>query len=541
MVAKMNSESPLNRALEHDLSEIVGRAHVLTSGPDRLAYNNDCWPRGIILTRGRQIRHHLPAAIVQPKGEREVLGLIQWARQTGTPIVPYGAGSGVCGGAITDGEGVIVDLKRLRKVQATRPGDMTVRAQAGIIGMTLEQELNRQGLTLGHYPSSLYCSSLGGYLAARSAGQYSSRYGKIEDMIASMRVVTGTGEVLETAPDPLAARPRHLVPDCGPDMTQLFVGSEGTLGILTEATLRVSPNPTIQVYRGFQFPSVETALEAIRDMMQQGVRPAVVRLYDAFDSLIAKRRSGSGGESLRTKILTQKLGDLALEILPSDVSGDLKGRLSTVKSALLGRVLGQPLTLNRVIDVLPAECLLVIGFEGNSRIVADEAHHAFGILSHYGTDLGQEPGQHWLKNRMNVSYKQSAMYDSGAFVDTMEVSTTWANLNHLYESVRRALSPHVLVMAHFSHVYPEGSSIYFTFAGFGADLDQTMERYETTWRVGLDAVARAGGSIAHHHGVGQSKAAWTHHDHPGGSSLFQALKSTFDPDGIMNPGKVYAL
>ncbi|MEZ4459257.1 MAG: FAD-binding protein [bacterium] len=452
----MNSESP-SVALTNDLSEIVGRAHVLTSAPDKLAYNNDCWPRGIILTRGKQVRQHLPAAVVQPKGEHEVLGLVQWARQTGTPIVPYGAGSGVCGGALTDGEGIIVDLKRLRRVQVTRAEDMLVRAQAGAIGMTLEQELNRQGFTLGHYPSSLYCSSLGGYLAARSAGQYSSRYGKIEDMVTSMRVVTGTGEVLETAPDPLAPRPRHLVPDCGPDMTQVFVGSEGTLGIITEATLRISANPTIQVYRGFQFSSVEVALEAIRDMMQQGLRPAVVRLYDAFDSLIAKRRAGSGGESLKTKLLTQKLNDLATEILPIDITGELKGRLSTVKSALLGRVLGQPVTLNRVIDVLPAECLLVVGFEGTSRLVADEAHHAFDVLSHYGTDLGQEPGLHWLKHRMDVSYKQSAMYDAGAFVDTMEVSTTWANLDHLYQSVRRALSPHVLVMAHFSHVYPKAA------------------------------------------------------------------------------------
>lgn len=540
MGAKLNSESSKNRSLESDLAELVGRAHVLTSGPDKLAYNNDCWPRGIILTRGQRIRQHMPAAIVQPKGEHEVLGLVQWARQTGTPIVPYGAGSGVCGGALTDGEGIIVDLKRLRRIHAVRASDMTLRAQSGLIGMSLEQELNRQGFTLGHYPSSLYCSSLGGYLAARSAGQYSSRYGKIEDMVTSMRVVAGTGEVIETAADPLAPRPRHLVPDCGPDLTQIMVGSEGTLGIITEATLRISPLPTVQVYRGFQFPNVETALEGIRDMMQSGIRPAVVRLYDAFDSLIAKRRAGSSGDSLKTKLLTQKLNDLATDILPIDVAGELKGRLSTVKSSLLGRVLGQPLTLNRVIDVLPAECLLVIGFEGTSRVVADEAHHAFDVLSHYGTDLGQEPGLHWLKHRMDVSYKQSAMYDAGAFVDTMEVSTTWANLNHLYESVRRALAPHVLVMAHFSHVYPEGSSIYFTFAGFGADLDDTMARYEATWQVGLDTVARCGASVAHHHGVGQSKAPWTHHDHPGGAPLFNALKATFDPDGIMNPGKVYA-
>lgn len=534
------TDSPRTRALAQDLGEIVGSKHVLTSLPDRLAYNNDCWPRGIILTRGRKVHQHRPAAIVQPKNEHEVLALVEWARQTSTPIVPYGAGSGVCGGAVDQGEGVIVDLKRLKKIVATRESDLTLRSQTGIIGMVLERELNRRGFTLGHYPSSLYCSSLGGYLAARSAGQYSSRYGKIEDMVTSMRVVTACGEIVETAPDPLAAKPRYLVPDCGPDLTQIMVGSEGTLGLITAATLRIEKKPDYQIYRGFHLDSVPTALTAIREMMQKGLRPAVVRLYDEFDSLIARRKSGGGQGGLRARALTSRLGDLATDVLPIDVAGQVKGRISSVKKALLGRVLGQPMTLNALIDVLPTDCLLIVGFEGTSSIVEDEAREAFDTLDRWGVDLGQEPGLHWLENRMSVSYKQSAMYDAGAFVDTMEVSTTWSNLNRLYESVRRALSPHVLVMAHFSHVYPEGSSIYFTFAGFGDGLDETLERYESAWQAGLDAVARSGGSIAHHHGVGVSKSRWTHHDHPGGLELFRALKNTFDPDGILNPGKVYA-
>jgi alkyldihydroxyacetonephosphate synthase len=276
-------------------------------------------------------------------------------------------------------------------------------------------------------------------------------------------------------------------------------------------------------------------------MMQLGLRPAVVRLYDAFDSLIARRKAGKGdaNESLRAKVLTSRLGEMALDILPFDVNTEIKGRINQVTRVFLGRVLGQPIAINTLIDVLPGDCLLVIGFEGTSELAREEAHAAFDLLARYGIDLGEEPGKHWLKHRMDVSYKQSAMYDAGAFVDTMEVSTTWSNLPHLYESVRRALAPHVLVMAHFSHVYPEGSSIYFTFAGFGADLEDTLARYHKTWSVGLETVARAGGSVAHHHGVGMSKAAWTERDHPGGRALFDALKATFDPDGIMNPGKVY--
>lgn len=536
-----NTTTPVSNALRRDLAEIVGSDRVLTSFPDRVAYNADCWPRGIILTRGRELGRHLPGAVIQPKNEHEVLAVVQWARRTSTPIVPFGAGSGVCGGTLADGDGVVVDMKRLNKIVDTRETDMTARIQSGAIGQLLETELNRRELTLGHYPSSIYCSSLGGWIAGRGAGQYSSRYGKIEDMIASMRVILGSGEVVETGPDPLAPKPRYLVPDVGADLTQLFVGSEGTLGLITEATLRIDRLPRQRIYRGFQFHDVATALEAIREMMQQGIRPSVVRLYDAFDSLLAKRGSGKSDQpsSLRARALTSKLSSMAMDVLPAGIFSEVQGRMNDVTRGILKRVLGQPMTLNAVIDILPSDCLMIVGFEGSTDLVEDEAYCGFDILERYGVDLGSEPGEHWYQHRMDVSYKQSPMYDAGAFVDTMEVSTTWSNLNRLYDSVRRALAPHVLVMAHFSHVYPEGSSIYFTFAGFGDGLEETMERYKATWKTGLDAVARAGGSIAHHHGVGVSKAPWTHHDHPGGRGMFDALKSTFDPDGILNPGKVY--
>ncbi len=525
--------------LVKDLNDLVGAQHVLHRKVDKIAYNNDCWPHGVIMSRGREIHRNQPDAIVQPRSEHEVLAVVQWARRTGTPIVPYGAGSGVCGGALATQGGVVVDMKRLNQIVATREGDMTMRCQSGIIGMVMERELNRRGLTMGHYPSSLYCSSLGGYLAGRSAGQYSSRYGKIEDMVRSLRVVTGAGDVIETAPDPLAGKPRYLVPDCGPDLTQLMVGSEGTLGMITESTLSVAPLPTRLHYRGFQFSSVPAALDAIREVMQHGVRPAVVRLYDEFDSLIASRKSGNSKEGLRSKLLTAKLGDIAMEVLPINVAGEIRGRMSDVTRAVLGRVLGNPLAINAIVDVLPTDCLLIMGFEGTSGITDDESKFAFELMGRRGIDMGEEPGLHWYQNRMSVSYKQSALYDAGAFVDTMEVSTTWSNLNRLYQAVKQALAPHVFVMAHFSHVYPEGSSIYFTFAGFGADLDETIHRYQSAWRAGLDAVARTGSSVAHHHGVGLSKSPWTHFDHPGGAELFGAMKASFDPDHIMNPGKVY--
>ena len=534
------SRAAPSEAMVADLSDIVGREHVLISGPDRLAYQVDCWPRGIIRTRGRDLAHHRPLAIVQPAGEHEVMALVRWARKTGTALVPYGAGSGVCGGAVAEEDQIIVDVKRMDRIVATREDDLTVRVQAGAIGMPFEQELQRRGYTLGHFPSSIYCSSVGGWVAARGAGQMSSLYGKVEDMVASLRVVTGTADLIDTAPNPLEDKPRELVPEAGPDLTQVFVGSEGTLGVLTEATFNMWPAPNHRFYRGFQFPDVQTAVSAIRDMMQAGLRPAVVRLYDAIDTFLHKQDDSAEHSDVPPGLLEQ-LRKLAVDSVPEAVTSRIREQVRKATHAVVGRVLGQPMALNSLTNVLPSDCLLVVGFEGSSPLVEDEAQYAYDLLGRYGLDLGPEPGLHWLKTRYNVSYKQSPMYDTGAFVDTMEVSTTWDNVLDLYAAVREALSPHVLVMAHMSHVYPHGSSIYFTFSGFGADLDATLERYDRTWQAGLDAVASVGASVAHHHGVGQSKAPWTHHDHTGGRRAFEALKAAFDPDGILNPGKVYPL
>ena len=520
-----------------ELSSIVGPQRVRTSFPDKLAYQNDCWPRGIILTRGRKLHHHLPSAIVQPTSEEQVCQIVEWARHRGVPIVAFGAGSGVCGGAVADGSSIVVDLKGLDDLIELDEKNQTLRAGPGIIGMDLERYLNHAGWTMGHYPSSLYCSSLGGYLAARSAGQCSSRYGKIEDMVLSMRVVTGRGDVIDTAADPLRSDDDEGFPR---DLNEIFVGNEGTLGLITEALMRIEPLPTKRRYRGFQFSRLDLALDAIREVMQLGIRPTVVRLYDEVDSLIASsKKKGDSGSKPQAPSLAQKLLGRARSLLPGALGRPIEETVDHATRVLLGRAIGQPMLLNTLADVLPGHALLVVGFEGSTDLVDDDADYAFEIFRRYGVDVGTGPGKHWLENRFSVSYKQSPMFDTGAFVDTMEVSTTWSRLQDLYDNVRRALKPHVFVMAHFSHVYPEGSSIYFTFAGFAPDVEATVEKYEATWKAGLDAVAASGASIAHHHGVGQSKAPWTHHDHPGGPELFERLKDRYDPDRILNPGKVY--
>ncbi len=525
-------------AMIDDLAEIVGRECVLTDRTDLIAYNADCSPRGIILARGRRLDAQMPGAVVQPAHEGDLQELVEWARRTGTPLVAYGAGSGVCLGAVGDRTSVIVDLKRFDRILEVDRTDHYVRAQGGVIGKILEQELRRVGCTMGHYPSSLYCSSLGGYLAARSAGQYSSRYGKIEDMVHSMRVVTGSGERLRTAPDPTDERPGRDLARYGPNLTQVFVGNEGTLGFVTEATLQIEPAPEHRYYRGFEFAALEEALEAIRRVMQAGLEPAVVRLYDPFDAFFKSGGDEGVSEDSATSLLV-RLRKMAEKVLPDELVDEIGGAIDGVRNAVVEQVLGRPALVNELIERFSTRSQLIVGFEGRSTMVEAEADWAFELLSRYGVDMGAEPGHRWLEHRFDTSYLQSPLFDTGAFVDTMEVSTSWANLGALYRRVRRAVHPHVLALAHFSHVYPEGSSIYFTFVGHGRGVDASLDLHERTWEAALEAVAEAGGSVTHHHGVGALKADWTENDHLGGRHQFDALKATFDPDGIMNPGKVY--
>jgi alkyldihydroxyacetonephosphate synthase len=531
------------------LSAVVGAGHVLTSLPDKLAYSRDCWPQGIILARGGRWMVHRPVAIVQPGSEREVVEVVRLIVEAGAPLVPYGAGSGVCGGALPDQGGVVVDVKRLSAIEALDVEGLKARVGAGAIGMIVETELERRGLTLGHFPSSLYCSTIGGYLAARSAGQCSSRYGKIEDMAQSLRWVTGRGELLDSAPGLGASAWGG-----GWDPTQLVIGSEGTLGVITSGLLRLHRAPEARFYRGFRCERVEDGLEAIAALMQAGLRPAVTRLYDEFDTLIAgslsPRAMGRAAavddeEALPEGLLSSLRQAAARLSLPErlrrrgGVLPELGERLRRASRGLLGRAIGQPLVLNQLADALPGGCLLVVGFEGDARGAAREAEAGFALLRRRCEDFGPEPGEHWLKNRFNVSYKQSPMFEAGAFVDTMEVSTSWGNLVRLYHAVKKAVAPHAFIMAHFSHAYEEGASIYFTFAGFGADTDEALEVYARVWSCAQEAVLASGASVSHHHGVGLSKARYVPRDQRGGRVLFAALGRAWDPTGRLNPGKVW--
>jgi alkyldihydroxyacetonephosphate synthase len=385
-------------------------------------------------------------------------------------------------------------------------------AQAGIMGQRLEDELESRGATMGHFPSSIYCSTLGGWIAARGAGQFSSYYGKIEDMVLGLTAVAGTGEILRAGPERAP----------GPDLVQLLTGSEGTLAVVTEATFAVHPKPSAKAMRGFRVRSLDAGLSSMRELFRAGLRPHLLRLYDPVDTLLVG--DGEGHEA-------------------AQVPTSLQALLQAAKTKSTGYLLSAPGMINRAVELLPPRCLLVVSYEGDhlSEVEDAIAMTVDIVRDQGGTDLGEAPAKRWYRRRHAASYKQSAIFAGGAWVDTMEVATTWDRVAAVHHAVRRAVWREALVLCHFSHAYLEGSSLYFTFVAPATTAEKGEEGYERVWRAAMRAALDAGATLSHHHGVGAAKARFLPDElGDSGMRLLRSLKNAFDPDGILNPGKLLA-
>jgi alkyldihydroxyacetonephosphate synthase len=532
--------------LQRELEAIVGPRRVSTRAVDLDTYARDMWPRLLLAVRAGTPQPHRPHAVVWPEHVREVVALIKLAREWRLPIVPYGGGSGVCGGAVPLHGGITIDTKRMQQLRAVRGDELICDVEAGLSGERFERELARRGYTFGHFPSSIYCSTVGGWLATRAAGQLSTKYGKVEDRVVGLTVVTGRGEVIETDGPTRALR--------GPSWTQLIVGSEGTLGVITSARLRVAPAPQLRVYRGFEVEDIRAGVEAIRRVLQKGLRPAVVRLYDELDSLINTLGHQAEPDSEReVRAPKPPIETGALPAWPEAArradDGVVDRLLALARGGGLRRsavnlALDRSELVNRVFGTVAEKiarrgCRIVIGLEGARIRTEIEAALTFAELEAAGArDRGEDPGWNWLRHRYAVSYRMSPVFRDGAFVDTMEVAASWERLLDLYHSVREAIGQHAVVMAHFSHAYPDGCSIYFTFAGHARDEASAERVYDAVWHDGLAAATRVGATISHHHGVGLLKAPLMAAEHREAMAIFEAAKASLDPDGIFNPGKM---
>jgi alkyldihydroxyacetonephosphate synthase len=489
------------------LADALGPDGVSTTHRDRLLHACGKSYRDLVRLRAGQVER-APDAVAFPTNEQAVLAVLRLAQEHGFSVVPFGGGTSVTGGVEPLGDRPVLDLdlRRLDQVLAVDPVSRTATVQAGILGPALEAALNVRGFTLGHFPQSWEFSSLGGWIATRSAGQQSTGYGKIEDMVVSLTVMTPSG-LLDTRTVPASA--------AGPSLRELLVGSEGTLGVITRATLRLRPLPAASDYRGVVFHNLAAGAEAIRDIVQAGLHPVTLRLSDPAEthaSLVLQRQHPGFGAWV------QAVGKLALARLGYDLRA---------REPFAGY------------DDRPV--LLILGCEGEPGAVRRTRGECLGICRrHGGFDLGRGVGRQWYAERFALPYLRDVLLDRGVLTDTLETATVWSNLLNLHGRVRAALreAGAPFVMCHVSHVYLTGASLYFTFLA-RQDPGREIPQWQTLKRAATDCIMANGGTLTHHHGVGYEHAPWLPaEDGERGIAALRGVKAALDPTGIMNPGKL---
>ena len=461
----------------------IGQTLVRELGADRVAedaatlaaHRTDYWILAHLRARQGRLAGG-PACVVRPRSTAEVAAAVRAAQRLGVAIVPYGAGSGVVGGATPPDRSLVIDLSAMNALLEVHDTALYARAQGGMLGGAYEAAVRARGYTGGHYPQSIDRSTVGGWVATRAAGQFSTRYGNIEDLCLGLEAVLPSGEVVRTALVPRAS--------AGPSVREIFLGSEGTLGVITEVTLRLHPLPERRELASFAFPTFHDGLEAMRRIVRVGWRPAVLRLYDAPE---AARNFSAWATADACLLLVVSEGPAGL------VDGELAASVATATA--LG-----------------------------------------------GSAVGPEPVAHWLEHR-NVVPSWDFFLDREMVADTIEVAATWDRLGALHTAVTTALGGvdgMLVASGHSSHCYAQGANIYFTFVLKPADFADAERLYLESWSRALRATLDGGGTISHHHGIGRLRASWLAEELGSAYPVLLALKRTLDPAGVMNPGALIA-
>lgn len=473
---------------------------ITTDAKERLLHaRGQSFPDWVALRRGRIAR--FPDGVAYPGNEDDLVALIAYAKNSGVSLIPYGGGTSVVGGINPEKNGppvLTVNLSRLNQLHDLNEQNRLATFGAGVTGPALEAALKQRGYTLGHFPQSFELSTLGGWVAARSSGQQSLHYGRIEDTFAGGRVITPVG-ILDMFPHPASA--------AGPDLRQLVLGSEGRMGFISQATVRITPLPEEETFHGIFFPTWEQGVAAVKAIAQAQIPLSMLRL-------------SNGLETEANLVLAGKAGQVAWLLRGLGWLGQRPGE----------------------------NCLLLMGVTGDAaanRLSRREALHQ--SRHHGGVNLGQFIGRSWQKNRFITPYLRNNLWERGIAVDTLETVISWDKVRPAAEAIMGAIreasaaaNEKVLVLAHLSHVYPSGTSLYITYLfRVLPDPDQQLAQWWQMKQAASETLIRFGGTISHQHGVGVDHAPFLKAEK--GQLGLDLLAQTFrhcDPDGLMNPGKL---
>ena len=456
-------------------------------------------PDWVALRAGRLGR--APDAIARPPNSAAVRELFALARARGAVLIPYGGGTTVVGGVSPDPDddrpAITVAMDALAGLRDLDERSGLASFGAGTLGPDIEASLAPHGLTLGHFPQSWERSTIGGWVAARSAGQQSMGFGRIEALFAGGRLEAPAGTI---------HLPAHPASAAGPDLRQLVLGSEGRFGILTEATVRVVPKPRVEAIPAGFLPDWPRAFEAARDIGRAGLPLSMVRLSTPLETatLLALAGDGRGVRALRAWLGFRRIG--------------------------------------------PEPCLLLVAATGLEKLVEPAVREVGSIVRrHGGTGVGGSLGRQWLRNRFRTADLRDALWDLGYAIDTLETAVDWRRLPDLAAAVGRALrhglegdggGERVHAFSHLSHVYPSGSSLYATYVfRLGAEPDETLDRWRRLKTAASEAIVEHGGTISHQHGVGRDHRPWLAAEKGElGLAVLGDVARRLDPDGLLNPG-----
>ncbi len=472
----MEIKSFMVNMVQHELEDVVGTENVSVSPVDKLIYGVDYyWTARMWVDKGREA----PKAdfIVRPKTAEEVSKVLKIANYYKIPVHTWGGGSGSQGSALPMAGGIILDMKRMCQLIEINETDHTITAECGMIFQTLEWHANEMGYSVMHIPSCLTCGTVGGALAHRGIGIMSTKYGKIDDQCISLEVVLPNGDIINTLPVP-----KHAA---GPDLLQIFVGSEGTLGIITKATFKLVKLPECREFGGFLFKDLTTGIKACREIVQK-IKPSILRLYDEAETA------------------------------------------SIIK---------------KIVGVEEKGVFVNLAVEGIKEIVDLEMKIILDICqANEGKNIGPEYGEKWYDNRITFFYP-GHMIENPKMFGTMDTAATFDNIENVYWAMKHAVEdnyPQATFIAHFSHWYDWGTMIYdrFIIDNPPEDPEEALRLNNQIWNAGVRAAMEQGGIINDHHGVGLKLSRLMKEQYGSAMQVLEGLKKSLDPNGIMNPYKL---